>query len=460
MDHHEAPIIAGLDIGTTKIAVIAGRKNEFGKLDIVGFGRANSVGVQHGQVLNIEQTIKAVKQAMENLFASNPDLTIHEVYVGVAGHHIKSLQTRGDIVRQNSDNEIERWELEQLIANQRKTFIPAGDEIIEVIPQDFHVDNYHNLKDPVGMNGVKVGANFHIITGDKNAIRNIQRAVSKSGLRTKDLVLQPLASASAVMSDIDMEAGVAILDIGGGTSDLAIFCDGILKHTAVIPFGGENITNDIRIGLQVLKSQAEAMKTQFGTALVNEAKDNAYITIPGLKGMAPKEISVKNLAGIIQARMSEILDFVTYHIKQIGLDRRMLNGGIILTGGGSQLKHLRQLTEYVTGISARIGLPNEHLSPNHIDELRKPMYATCIGLILKGYSDYENRKKDFESLNNTQIQVPDSLVKEQPRTEIKPEESLPKEVDTTKRKKGLNNFWEKFKDGLIDLFGEEGDKDI
>ncbi len=229
---------------------------------------------------------------------------------------------------------------------------------------------FKTLKIPVGFNGVKVGANFHIITGDRHAIRNINRAIERSHLKTKDLVLQPLASAAAVMSDIDMEAGVAIFDIGGGTSDLAIFYDGILKHTAVIPFGGENITNDIRMGLGCLKGQAEAMKIQFGSALSNEAQDNAYITIPGIKGMPAKEISVKNLANIIQARMSEILDFVTFHLKQIGLER-MLNGGIILTGGGSQLKHLMQLTEYTTGLNARIGLPNEHLSPNHIDELKK-----------------------------------------------------------------------------------------
>jgi len=455
-DDTGVPIIVGLDIGTTKIAAIAGRKNEYGKLEILGFGRADSNGVQHGQVLNIDQTIKAIQQALLNCNKSNPDLEIRDVYVGVAGHHIKSLQTRGDIVRQDPDTEIERTEIDQLIMNQRKTFIPAGDQIIDVIPQDFHVDNHQNIKDPVGYNGVKVGANFHIITGDRNAIRNIYRAVDRSGLKTKDLVLQPLASASAVMSDIDMEAGVAILDIGGGTSDLAVFYDGILKHTAVIPFGGENITNDIRMGLGVLKSQAEAMKVQFGTALADEAKANAYITIPGLKGMAPKEISVKNLAAIIQARMGEILDFVTYHVKQIGLDSRALNGGIILTGGGSQLKHLIQLTEYCTGISARIGYPNEHLAPNHIDELKKPMYATCIGLILKGYNDYEHKRKEFDN-KFKKVEVPEILKK----TDVKPNGSEPKEerVDMKKRK-GLNNFWDKFKDSLIDMFKEEDDKEI
>jgi cell division protein FtsA len=457
MNHNESPIIVGLDIGTTKIAAIAGRKNEYGKLEILGFGRANSNGVQHGQVLNIDQTIKAIQQALHNCYESNPDLEISEVYVGIAGHHIKSLQTRGDMVRQDPENEIQRWEIEQLVENQRKTFIPAGDQIIDVIPQEFHVDNIQNIKDPVGYNGVKVGANFHIITGDRNAIRNINRAVERSQLKTKDLVLQPLASASAVMSDIDMEAGVAILDIGGGTSDLAVFYDGILKHTAVIPFGGENITNDIRMGLGVLKQQAEAMKVQFGSALADEAKNNAYITIPGLKGMPAKEISVKNLAQIIQARMSEILDFVTYHLKQVGLDSRMLNGGIILTGGGSQLKHLIQLTEYTTGLNARIGLPNEHLAPNHLEELKKPMYATCLGLILKGYSDYEHRYKEFSD-KFVRVDVPRSLTTRETVAEA-PVAEQEQTVDVTERAKKIR-FWDKFKNNLIDLFKEEEDQVI
>src|SRR5690348_15191193 len=454
----EAPIIVGLDIGTTKIAAIAGRKNEFGKLDILGFGRANSNGVQHGQVLNIDQTIKAIQQALLHCAESNPDLEINEVYVGVAGHHIKSLQTRGDIVRQEPDIEIQQWEIDQLVDNQRKTFIPAGDQIIDVIPQDFHVDNFQNIKDPVGYNGVKVGANFHIITGDRNAIRNINRAVERSGLKTKDLVLQPLASSSAVMSDVDMEAGVAILDIGGGTSDLAVFYEGTLRHTAVIPFGGENITNDIRMGLGVLKSQAEAMKVQFGSALANEAKANAFITIPGLKGMPAKEISVKNLANIIQARMSEILDFVTYHLKQVGLDNKALNGGVVLTGGGSQLKHLIQLTEYVTGLPARIGFPNEHLAAGHIEELAKPTYSTCIGLILKGYDDYEHNRKQFEK-EYRKVEVPDGLKKGENEEEFEEDEEtvIARKV---KQRKGLSNFWGKFKDGIIDLFKEEEDKHL
>jgi len=454
----EQPIIVGLDIGTTKIAVIAGRKNEFGKLEILGFGRANSNGVKHGQVLNIDETIKAIRAALENCLASNPDLDINEVYVGIAGHHIKSLQTRGDIVRQTTDEEITQREIDQLVADQYKTYIPAGDQIIDVIPQEFTVDNFQNIPNPIGYGGVKVGANFHIITGDKNAIRNINRSVEKSGLLTKDLVLQPLASAAAVMGQEDMEAGVAIVDIGGGTTDLAVFYEGILKHTAVIPFAGENITNDIKTGLGVLKTQAEQMKTQFGSALSNEAKANAYITIPGLRGMPAKEISVKNLANIIQARMSEILDFVTYHLKQVGLDNKALNGGVILTGGGSQLKHLIQLTEYVTGLNARIGLPNEHLAAGHIEDLAKPTYSTCIGLILKGYDDYEQNRKQFDK-EFRKVAVPDGLKKAmQEEMPVAVEEEVG--AEQMKNRRGLSNFWGMFKDRIIDLFKEEEDSHL
>ncbi|HTG57186.1 MAG TPA: cell division protein FtsA, partial [Niabella sp.] len=230
----------------------------------------------------------------------------------------------------------------------------------------------------------------------------------------------------------------------------------------VIPFAGENITNDIKTGLGVLKSQAEQMKTQFGSALANEAKANAYITIPGLRGMPAKEISVKNLANIIQARMSEILDFVTYHLKQIGMDNRQLNGGIVLTGGGSQLRHLIQLTEYVTGMPARIGLPNEHLAAGHIEELAKPTYSTCLGLILKGCDDYENNRKVFEK-SFISVEVPEGLKDDKAEVQDALAGSLEQEETqvVAKPKKTLNDgFWRKFKDGLIKIFAEEGDEQL
>ncbi|MBU3676142.1 MAG: cell division protein FtsA [Chitinophagaceae bacterium] len=399
--NNENPIIVGLDIGTTKIAAIAGRKNQYGKLEILAFGRADSSGVNHGEVMNVEECIRSIQVALNQCLAFNPHLQIKEVYVGIAGRHIKSIQNRGERVVSNAEEVIRKEDIEALIRDQYKTCMPIGDDIIDIIPQDFTVGSVHSLtrQQVIGMSGVKVSGNFHIISGDRGAIRNIHRSVTHAGLKTKDLVLQPLASAAAVMNADDLEAGVAIVDIGGGTTDLAVFHDGILKHTAVIPMAGVNITNDIRQGLGVLRSQAEQMKVQFGVALEDHAKPNAFITIPGLKGQQPKEISARNLAKIIEARMVDILDYVQYHLKEQQLMGK-LNSGIILTGGGSQLSYLPQLTEFRTGMHARVGYPNEHLAGGYIKEFAKPMYATAIGLILRGYDDFENSRQPFVSFND------------------------------------------------------------
>jgi cell division protein FtsA len=455
MNKKEQPIIVGLDIGTTKVVAIAGRKNEFGKLEILGFGKADSAGVSHGVVMNIEQCIRSIEQAIEKCLLSNPHLEVKEIYVGIAGQHIKSLQTKGERVRVNVDDTITREDINMLIADQRKTYIPAGDQIIDIIPQEFSVDTTPYVLDPIGMSGVKIGANFHIITGDGNAIRNIKRCVDKSGLITRDLVLQPLASAAAVMNDEDLEAGVAIVDIGGGTTDMAVFYDGILKHTAVIPYAGVNITNDIRNGLGVLRAQAEQMKVQFGTALADEANANAYITIPGLRGLPPKEISVKNLAHIIQARMQEILDYVVYHLKQIDLDKR-LHGGIILTGGGAQLKHLVQLTEYITGLGCRLGYPNEHLAGGHADSLMSPTYSTCIGLILRGYHDFESGRMRFVGEGGNFIS---GEVLQQEESETMEEDAFGEtEIPTRKRIKIIDKIFASIKVKFMDMFEAEEDQ--
>lgn len=472
MSNKQQPIIVGLDIGTTKVVAIAGRKNEFGKIEILGFGRAESAGVSHGVVMNIEQCIRSIEQAIERCLASNPQLEIRDVYVGIAGQHIKSLQTRGDRVRTNVDGEISKEDIDLLIKDQYKTYIPAGDQIIDIIPQDFTVDSTGNITDPIGMSGVKIGANFHLITGDKNAIRNINRCVEKSHLKTQDLVLQPLASAAAVMNDEDLEAGVAIVDIGGGTTDMAVFYDGILKHTAVIPYAGVNITNDIRNGLGVLKAQAEQMKVQFGMALAQEANSGAYITIPGLRGLPPKEISVKNLAHIIQARMQEILDYVLYHLKQVDLDKRLL-GGIILTGGGARLKHLTQMTEFVTGMSARVGLPNEHLAGGHAEALMNPMYSTCIGLILRGYHDFENGRMRFAGQGGNYIHVPGAEIEkidlhpvavEDQTNEEEVQEDLKHQEETKerirKRNEKVKGMFDMLKGKFISIFEDVDDQII
>jgi len=464
MSRKEQPIIVGLDIGTTKIVAIAGRKNEYGKVEVLGFGRADSAGVSHGVVMNIEQCIRSIEQAIEKCIESNPNLEVREVYVGIAGQHIKSLQTRGDRVRSNVESEINKSDIDLLIRDQYKTYIPAGDQIIDIIPQDFTVDSTTSVIDPIGMSGVKIGANFHVITGDRNAIRNIKRCVDKSNLMTRDLVLQPLASAAAVMNDEDLEAGVAIVDIGGGTTDMAVFYDGILKHTAVIPYAGVNITNDIRHGLGVLRAQAEQMKVQFGTALPQEANASAYITIPGLRGMPPKEISVKNLSHIIQARMQEILDYVVYHLRQINLENK-LYGGIILTGGGAQLKHITQITEFVTGISARIGYPNEHLAGGHSEMLMNPMYSTCIGLILRGYHDFESGRLRFAGDSGNYIHVHESEVPAAEDNKLAPEptpqdasEEMNQKIKAKNEK--VKSMFDMLKGKFIKMFEDVDDQEI
>jgi cell division protein FtsA len=448
------PIIVGLDIGTTKVVAIAGQKNEYGKLEILSMGKSESQGVRHGVVMNIDLCVRSIQIALEKCLINNPELEITEVYVGIAGHHIKSLQTRGDRMRMDTETEITRAEIDDLLKDQKNTFIPAGDEIIDIVPQEFFVDDMQTTLSPIGMNGRKVGANFHIVTGDRNAIRNMKRCVEKTGLITKDLVLQPLASAAAVMSPEDLEAGVAIVDIGGGTTDMAVFHDGILKHTAVIPYAGVNITNDIHNGLGVLRAQAEQLKVQFGKAHADHASADAYITIPGLRGLPQKEISMKNLAHIIQARTKEILDYVLFHLKQVGLDKR-LHGGIILTGGGSSLKHIAQLTEYVTGLSARIGLPNEHLAGQN-DELNDPMYSTCIGLILRGYHDFENGSYKDAASKMLKIEIP--TVEEQNNEHFDAENvdnKMDPETIGERRKIGFGRIFDGLKNKLMTIFEEE-----
>jgi cell division protein FtsA len=275
-----------------------------------------------------------------------------------------------------------------------KLVMPPGEEIIHVLPQEFTVDNEPGIKDPIGMAGVRLEANFHIISGHVSAVRNIIKCVNNGGLEADDLILEPLASSEAVLSDEEKEAGVVLVDIGGGTTDIAIFHEGIIRHTAVIPFGGNSVTEDIREGCSVMRNQAELLKTRFGSALAEENKDNEIICVPGLKGREPKEISAKNLAYVIQARMEEIIEHVYYEIKSSGYEKKLI-AGIIITGGGAQLKHLPQLVEYVTGLDCRVGYPNEHLAKNEVlpkgtyDELKSPMYATSIGLLIKGIQSTE-----------------------------------------------------------------------
>lgn len=388
----QAPdIVVGLDIGTTKIACLVGQRNENGKLEILGMGQSNSTGVIRGVVSNIEKTVNSIKEAVDQARESS-GVDFDTVTVGVAGQHIKSIQHRGILTRDSLDDEISQTDVDNLIDDMNKIKVMMGQEIIHVIPQEFIVDNEQGIKNPIGMSGIRLEADFHIITGDIGAAKNIFKCVEKSGLKVADVILEPIASSESVLTDEEKEAGVVLVDIGGGTTDVAVFEDGIIRHTAVIPFGGNAITEDVKNGCTIIQKQAEQLKIKFGSALANESQENEIVCIPGLRGREAKEISLKNLANIIQARMEEIIEHVYYEIKNSGYSSK-LACGIVVTGGGAQLSHTKQLFDFVTGMGTRIGVPNEHLASQSNDKLASPKYATSVGLVLKGFEELDHKNK-------------------------------------------------------------------
>jgi len=387
----------GLDIGTTKIVAMVGEKNQFNKVKVIGVGKSQSLGVHRGVVNNITQTIQSIKIAIDEA-QSKSGIEVKEVAVGIAGQHIRSLQHSDYITRENPDEVINDNDIDKLIDQVYKLVMLPGEEIIHVLPQDFKVDGQSEIKEPIGMYGSRLEANFHIVVGQVSSIRNIGKCIKSSGLEMGDITLEPLASSDAVLSNEEKEAGVALIDIGGGTTDVAIFKDGIIKHTAVIPFGGNVITEDIKEGCSIIGNQAEQLKIKFGSAWPGENKDSEIVSIPGLRGRDPKEISLKTLSKIINARVVEIIEQAYLEIKNYGHEdsKKKLIAGIVLTGGGSQLRHLKQLTEYVTGMDTRIGFPGEHLAGDS-DEYN-PIYSTAVGLLMKAI---ENNTEDENSLSNS-----------------------------------------------------------
>ncbi len=376
-------IAVGLDIGTTKIVAMIGKKNEYGKLEILGVGKSKSLGVKRGVVDNITQTILSIQQAVLEA-ETNSGYKIQDVVVGIAGQHIRSIQHSDYISRSNAEEVIGNKDIDLLINQVHKLAMLPGEEIIHVLPQEFKIDGQSEIKEPIGMCGGRLESSFHVVVGQASSIRNVGRCIQSSGIELSGLTLEPLASADAVLSQEEKEAGVALIDIGGGTTDLAIFKDGIIRHTAVIPFGGNVITDDIKEGCSIIEKQAELLKIKFGSAWPGENKDNEIVSIPGLRGREPKEISLKNLSKIIHARVVEIIEQVFVEIKAYGHEdpRRKLIAGIVLTGGGAQLNHIKQLVEYITGMDTRIGYPNEHLAGNSDEEISSPLYATAVGLVM------------------------------------------------------------------------------
>ncbi|MHA7056242.1 cell division protein FtsA [Aquimarina sp. M1] len=445
MGREENEIAVGLDIGTTKIVAMVGRYNEYGKMEVLGVGKSKSLGVHRGVVNNITQTIQSIQQAVQEA-ESVSGVKISEVTVGIAGQHIRSLQHSDYITRPNADAVIDEEDIDMLCNQVHKLVMLPGEEILHVLPQEYKVDGQAEIKEPVGMYGGRLEANFHVVVGQVTSIRNIGRCVKSSGLELSDVTLEPLASANAVLSQEEKEAGVALIDIGGGTTDLAIFKDGIIRHTAVIPFGGNVITEDIKEGCSIIEKQAELLKIKFGSAWPGENKDNEIVSIPGLRGREPKEITLKNLSKIIHARVVEIIEQVFLEIKNYGHEspKKKLIAGIVLTGGGSQLKHLKQLVEYITGMDTRIGYPNEHLAGNSDPETTSPMYATAVGLVMDSLVYMSKQKKSA-----TKEAVVEESIKEETTTVVGEgiEEEKPA-VDVRPRKNILEKWTEKFKEFL------------
>ena len=438
-------LAVGLDIGTTKIVAMIGKHNEYGKLEILGIGRSKSLGVHRGVVNNITQTIQSIQQAVDEAQADS-GLKIEDVVVGIAGQHIRSLQHSDYITRPNADEVIDASDIDKLCGQVHKLVMLPGEEIIHVLPQEYKVDGQAEIKEPIGMYGGRLEANFHVVVGQVASIRNIGRCVKSAGLELANVTLEPLASANAVLSQEEKEAGVALIDIGGGTTDLAIFKDGIIRHTAVIPFGGNVITEDIKEGCSIIEKQAELLKIKFGSAWPGENKDNEIVSIPGLRGREPKEITLKNLSKIIHARVVEIIEQAYLEIKNYGHEeqKKKLIAGIVLTGGGSQLNHLKQLVEYITGMDTRIGYPNEHLAHDNEKELTSPQYATAVGLVMNSVANQSKQnqtQKAVDDVNKTVANQPQSENVEEDNDEV----TMP-----VKEKKGsfFDKWVDKFKDFL------------
>jgi len=375
-------IIVGLDIGTTKICAIVGRRNEYGKVNILGLGKADSDGVNRGVVVNIEKTVQAIKEAVAEA-EKHSGIKIEVVHVGIAGEHVRSMQHKGIITLNNPDFEITQSDVNRLHEDMFKIATQPGTEIIHVLPQEYTVDAQTSILDPVGMSGVRLEGNFHIVTGQTTAANNIYRCVVRAGLEVAELILEPLASSAAVLTHEEKEAGVCLVDIGGGTTDIAVFENNIIRHTAVIPFGGNIVTEDIKQGFKVMKRHAELLKIQYGSALADAVDEDMIISIPGPRDRPAKEIHKSMLAQVIQSRMEEILEFVWAEIKNSGYEDKLV-AGIVVTGGGAQLQHMKQCVEYITGVDTRIGLPGEHLASGMVDEVNFPMYATGTGLVVMG----------------------------------------------------------------------------
>ena len=368
----------GLDIGTTKINCIIADQNSSGELRVVGVGNAPSEGLRRGVVVDLEKTVTSIQRSVEEA-ERMAGIDVKGVYAGIAGDHIRSINSRGVIAVARKDNEIAAADVERVVEAAKAIAIPMDREIIHVIPQEFLVDDQDGIKDPVGMSGVRLEAEVHIITGAVTSAKNICRAIQRVGLKVYDLVLEPLASAQAVLDDDERALGVVLLDIGGGTTDVAVFHEGSIRHTAIIPYGGASVTSDIAIGLRTPIDKAEAIKLQFGSALASLVPSEQMLAVAGVGGRTDREISRHVLASMIEPRMEEIFALTNKEVRKNHF-AELLGGGVVLTGGTSLLPGIAELAEQVFEMPVRLGTPRGvgGLAENVAD----PRFSTGVGLVL------------------------------------------------------------------------------
>ena len=398
-------IVVGLDIGSTKVCAVAGRlirnNKEQETLEVLGVGEtALTDGVAKGSVVNVNNTVNAIRRAVAE--ASNQsNLNIHLVNVSFSGSHVTSVKSSGSITRSSSGDEIQTEDIDHLLNDMYRTSIPADKEIIHVLPMDFMVDTEVNVNQPVGRNGVKLGADFQLITAQANAARNIRKCITRNNLAQDTMMLSALASGLAVLTDEEKYAGVALIDIGGGTTEMAIYYRNVLRHVAVFPWAGNSLTSDIQAGCKILPNQAEQLKKRFGSANPAEYNLNEVVAVPGLSNRKPKDVLLKNVAVIIEDRLREIAALVQAEIIRSGYDGKLL-GGIVLTGGSALIPGVEHIFGRVTGVEeVRVGFP-EHLEPNgRADLVGDPAYATAVGLVWAGYKTVDNRISFISDPNRT-----------------------------------------------------------
>ena len=399
-------IVVGLDIGTTKVCAIVASVTDDKKINILGVGKAPSDGLNRGVVVNIDKTVNAIRTAVEQAQLAS-GIEVRSVNVGIAGDHIRSVRSKGVVTIANQDNEITASDVKRLLEDCQRIMLPPDQQILHVIPQEFIVDGQDGISDPVGMSGMRMEADVHIITGLVSAATNIYRCVERAGFQVKDLILEPLASAYAVLDREEREAGIVLVDIGGGTTDIAVFQDNTIRHTAVVAIAGQKVTDDIRLGLSVLEDQALKLKHEYGMCFADLIEEDEVITVAGISGRPPKEIKRSILAQIIQARVEEILEITSIEIKRSGYSSEM-SAGVVITGGGSLIDGLPELASEILGMETKIGLP-KGISGGLVAEVNSPIYATSVGLVL--YSIYTKSAADVTTISSGGTTNIDTFIK-------------------------------------------------